>query len=83
MRYFMFIILASLLMTSCYKNECHLCITQITRNGITQPQQVEKTYCGLTKKEIRAKKTSYERRYYDSTEGRNVYELTKTDCDIQ
>lgn len=77
----LFVFFASL--ASCYKDECHMCTTQVTRNGIIQPNEVQQTYCGLTKKEIRGKETSAERTYYDSAQGKNVYELELTHCDVQ
>jgi hypothetical protein len=66
--------------TSCYKNECHMCRTQATRNGVAEPNSVEKTYCGLKKKELKAKESSYERYYYDSALGRTVFEQVNTVC---
>lgn len=70
----------TILFASCYKDECHMCRTQATRNGIAQPNSLEKTYCGLKKKELKALESSYERYYYDSVLGKTSFEQVNTVC---
>jgi hypothetical protein len=81
MRRILLFIVTAAIFSSCYKNECHSCVTRVTRNGVAQSNTLEKIYCGLSKKELREKEKGSELNYFDSTMMLNVYELTLTDCD--